>query len=45
VLVLSSELRDEGRAFRTGDGGSVGTVVVVVMVVIVPTFCFKSVDA
>jgi hypothetical protein len=45
VLVLSSELRDEGRPFRTGDGGSVGTVVVVVIVVIVPAFCFDSVDA
>ena len=47
VLVLSSELRGQGRAFRTGDGGSVGTevVVVVVIVVTVPAFCFDSVDA
>lgn len=45
VFVLSSELREEGRAFRTGDGGSVGTEVVVVIVVTVPAFCFESVDA
>jgi hypothetical protein len=45
VLVLSSEERAEGRPFRAGDGGSVGTDVVVVMVVIVPAFCFDSVDA
>jgi len=46
VLVLSSEERDEGRAFRAGDGGSVGVDVVdVVMVVTVPAFCFESVDA
>ena len=45
VFVLSSELREEGRAFRTGDGGSVGTEIVVVIVVTVPAFCFESVDA
>ena len=45
VLELSSDERDEVRAFRTGVGGNVGTDVVVVMVVIVPTFCFESVDA
>jgi hypothetical protein len=45
VFVLSSELRGQGRAFRTGDGGSVGTEVVVVIVVTVPAFCFDSVDA
>jgi hypothetical protein len=47
ALVLSSELREEGRGFRTGDGGRVGTevVVVIVVVVIVPAFCFDSVDA
>ena len=32
--VLSSEALEVGTGFRTGDGGSVGTVVVVVMVVI-----------
>jgi hypothetical protein len=45
VLELSSEARDDVRAFRSGDGGSVGTEVVVVIVVIVPAFCFESVDA
>ena len=40
--LLSSEERDEMTAFRTGDGGSVGTVVVVVMVVIWPAFCLDS---
>jgi len=45
VFVLSSELRGQGRAFRTGDGGRVGTEVVVVIVVTVPAFCFESVDA
>lgn len=45
ALVLSPELREEGRGFRTGDGGRVGTEVVAVIVVIVPAFCFDSVDA
>ena len=45
MLVLSSDERDEGTAFRTGDGSNVGMDVVVVIVVIVPTFCFESVDA
>ena len=44
VLVLSSEERDEGRAFRAGEGGSIGVDVVDVMVVTVPAFCFESVD-
>jgi hypothetical protein len=45
MLVLSSDARDDGRAFRMGDGGSVGTEVVVVIVVIVQAFCFESLDA
>ena len=45
VLELSSDERDDGRAFRTGLEGSVGMDVVVVMVVTVPTFCFESVEA
>lgn len=45
MFVLSSDVRDGCNAFRIGDGGSVGTEVVVVIVVIVPAFCFASQDA
>ena len=51
VVTLSSDVRDvldvlEGSAFRTGDGGRVGTDVVVVTVVTVPAaFCLESVEA
>lgn len=46
VEVLSSEEREEGTAFRTGEGGRVGTeVVIVVTVVAFPAFCFDSVEA
>lgn len=40
--VLPSESREDGTGFRTGDGGNVGTVVVVVMVVICPALCLDS---
>ena len=44
--MLSSEAREfEGKALRTGDGGRVGTEVVVVIVVMFPAFCFESVEA
>ncbi len=41
-MVLSSEAREVGTGFRTGDGGRVGTVVVVVMVVMGPALCLDS---
>lgn len=42
---LSSEVRvEDGTGLRTGDGGSVGTVVVVVTVVMVVAFCLDSFD-
>ena len=40
--MLSFDERAEGKAFRAGDGGSVGTEVVVVIVVMAPAFCFES---
>ena len=42
--VLSLEVREieEGTGFRTGEGGSVGMVVVVVTVVMVVAFCLDS---
>lgn len=42
-VVLSSEVRDDGTGFRTGEGGRVGTVVVVVTVVTCPALCLDSV--
>ena len=47
VEELSSEVRAfEGRALRTGEGGRFGTEVVVVVVIVVtfPAFCFESVE-